>query len=343
MSLISSLPGAVSFLVTLLDQAYLSVIATIWYYVVHYGLTPRYSYPTGIGGNQSFLSFYGFLVDNVYVTVAGLLVLTGAFVVVASNSIGKTQLPSSFIYRTAFAITLSFFSLQISILVMKLSLALFLQVWDHGNFDWYSLFSVTGSVDQIKSSFSQDPFFKVIEFLILSVLFAGSGALLAILEVRQAMMLFLMLTLPLFSLFFTLKGLDNLAIKFWKLFIELNFLPFFILIILFTIHFFPNDFPLQIGTIIFAATSPYLLVTVSSSLTSRATALMNPGEFMGKASNPMRAAGNLAKSHIPGISGMGQINAQTTPRDGFRGKSLMEIAEMKDFEYRRFGGNPNEK
>lgn len=343
MSILTSLPGSASFLITLLDQAYLSVIAVIWYYVISYGLAPKYAFPVEVGNNQSFMSFYSFLFSNIYVAAAGLFILAGAFAIVATNSLGKTRLPSSFIYRAAFSITLSFFSLQITFLVMKLFLVLFLQVWNYGNTDWYSLFSVSGSMAQIRASFSQDPFFKVMEFLILSVLFAGTGALMAILEIRQAMLIFMILTLPLFSLFFTMRGLDNLAIKFWKLFIEINALPFFILIILYSIHFFPNDFPLQIGFIIFAASSPYLLTTISSALTSRASSLMNPGEYMGKLSNPSRFATNLLGSKISGGGASDSFTGSGKYGGGMRGKSLAEMVELKDFEYRKFGGDLNEK
>ncbi len=343
MSLITNIPGTASFIITLIDQAYLSIIAAIWYYVVYYGLAPKYAFPVGIGSNNSFASFYGFLMNSVYVTIAGLLILGGAFAIVASNSLGRIQFPSSFIYRAVFSVTLSFFSLQISFLVMKLFLALFLKVWNYGDMNWYSLFSVSGSVAQIKTSFAQSPFLKVIEFLVLSVLFTGTGALLAVLEIRQAILIFLVLTLPLFSLFFIMRGLDSVAIKFWKLFVEVNALPFFIVIILFNVHIFPNDFPLQAGFITLAATSPYLLVTASSALTSRASTILSPGDITGRAvQNPAQTAHNLLKGQMGG-AGFNRTRIDAAAGSGSRGKPISDIAQLRDFEFRKFGGGGNEE
>ena len=345
MSLISNIPGTASFIITLLDQAYLSIIAAIWYYVIYYGLAPKYAFPLGIGNNSSFLSFYGFLSDSIYVTVAGLLILGGSLAVIASNSFGKVQFPSSFIYRAVFSITLSFFSLQISFLVMRLFLALFLQVWGYGGMNWYSLFSVSGLISQIKMSFAQSPFLKAIEFLVLSVLFTGTGALLAVLEIRQAILIFQVLTLTLYSLFFVMRGLDSIAMKFWKLFFEVNALPFFILLILFNVHLFPNDFPLQVGFITLAATSPYLLLSASSAITSRATGIMSPGGIVGKAvQNPGQSAVSLARGQMFGGNfnrgGIGMASNQVVDT---RGRPMSEIAQMRDFEYRKFGGDSNEE
>lgn len=348
MSLLSTLPGTLSLIITLINQAYLAIIAAIWYYVVYFGLSPSYSFPVYLQNDGSFIAFFSALYNNIYLTLAGLMLLIGSSVLIASNSLGKIHFPSSLLYRTLFALILSYFSFQISILIMRFFLDLFLQLWNYNSMNWFSLFSVTNSVKQIRMSYSENPFFAVMEFLLLSLYFSGTGALLAILELRQALVIFLMLTLPMFSLFFMIKGLDYLAVKFWKLFVEINALPFFILLILFNVHFFPGNFLLQAAFIILAATSPYLIVTSNSILSSGATSLMNPGEFLGTAvANPATSIGRFVGSSRTGnkpFKGMrlGSEGPATFKGQGPGSYSLSDIALSDELRYHRFEVNPDE-
>lgn len=336
--------GTLSFIISLINQAYISITAVIWYYVIYYGLNPTYSFPVGIASNEDFLSFYNALFNNVYIALAGLIMVAGSLYLVISNSLGKIQLPSSFLYRAIFSVTVSYFSFDISIMVLKLARIIFLQVWNYGNVDWYSLFSITGSVQQLRLSFSTNPYFEAMEFLFLSIFFSATGALLAVLEVRQALVIFLVLTLPLFSLFFTFRGMDRLAVKFWKLFVEINTLPFFVAVILYTIHIFPNDFLLQAGLLVLAATSPYLLVSASSILSFRGMSLMTPEGFRSSfAASPMQAASKISRfanhGSGAGISGSrvseGRVN-QKFGKGGDEMSGLSSYAFSRDMKYDRF-------
>lgn len=339
MSLITSIPGALSGIISLANQAYLAIISVIWYYVVHFGLAPKYSFPISLQGKHSFTTFYREIFGGVYIELAAVVLLIGSFVLLASNALGRIQAPASLLYRVLFSVSLSFFSFQLSMFVMKFFMAIFLQIWDIPGVDWTSLFSVNGSVSQVRASYGQNPFFEVMEFLLLSSYFIASGALFAVLEIRQAILIFLILTLPLFSMFFMIRGLDKIAVKFWKLFLEINSLPFFIAIILYTVHFFPTDFPLQIALIFLAASTPYMLVTASSVLSSGATSMMQSGELFNSALKS--PAGTLFKSASAITSGSGRNFSKGTggPLDSSSGGVSMESISARDLEYRKFGGD----
>lgn len=338
MSALASLPGALSAVISLANQAYLAVIAAIWYYAMHFGLTPQYSFPLGLGNKPSFTTFYDEIFGGVYVELVGVAILIGAFILLASNSMGRISAPSSFLYRVMFSVSLSFFSFQLCIFIMKFFRALFLQVWDLPDINWLSLFSVTNSVGQIRASFGQDPFFEVMEFLLLSSYFIGSGALLAILEIRQAILIFLILTLPIFSMFFMVKGLDGIAMKFWKLFLEINALPFFIVIIIYAVHLFPSNFLLQIALIFLAAATPYMLVTASNVLSSGASSMMQSGElFKSPLSNPVETLYGSV-SQVTGTLGGGSSKGITGPVDASNGGVNMNSFSARDLEYRKYGG-----
>lgn len=342
MSILSSVPGALSVVITLINQAYIAVVAAIWYYVVYFGLSPDYSYPLGLEHRSSFTSFYAFLFGNVYISVGALIVLAGSFLLIVNNSMGRIQVPNALIYRILFSLVLSYFSLQICVLIMGFFKSLFLEVWNIGGLNWYSLFSVTNSIGQIRMSYGQDPFFSVMEFLLLSAYFVGTGALLALLEVRQALLIFLLLTLPLFSLFTIIRGFEEYALKFWKLFVEINALPFFVLVILFNIHLFPGDFLLQIAFISLACASPYLIVTANSILSSGATRMMAPNDlFSSGVSSPVgavRKASGLLTSEFLTKGTSGPVSADSMKEGNLRNGGW----SGDDFSYRRFGGDNGE-
>lgn len=322
MSFAPSLTGMLSGLVSLANAAYISLIGVIWFYIVDYGLSPAYSYPTGISGNYGFMSFYHMLFGSIYLETAGIAVLAASLVFIASNSLGRIHMPASLAYRTLFGFSLSFFSFRICLLTLHFALIFFMKVWNYDSFNWYSLISVSGTVKQIHGSHDQNPFFGVMEFLLLSVYFAATGSILAILEIREAMIIFLMLTLPLFSILFVVRGMENMAIRLWKTFLELTFLPFFMLIILFSIHIFAADFALQIGFMLLAAVSPYLLVTGGSMFGSRAVSMLSGGGLFGTlSSSPASWIGNSVEKAF--MSGGGSM-------------SQSDIPEGEENTYRRF-------
>lgn len=343
--MVTSVVGALSVLISLANQAYVSLIAIIWYYVVHFGLSPKYAYPTGIENNAGFMAFYHSLFNRVYISIGGLLALIASFALVASNSIGRQQLPSTLLYRLIFAISLSFFSFQISMLILRFFESVFLEMWNYGTINWLSLFSVTGTVSQLKTSYHSSPYFEVMKFLLLTVYFTGTGSLLAVLEIRQALTIFLVLTMPLFSLLFVIKGLDSWAVKFWKLLIELSALPFFILIILYNIHFFYHNFLLQAAFLLLAASSPYLMVSGGSLLSSGANSMLSNNRLFNSEANSPIGIASVAKKPLSMTSE--NSHAAVSPGRGFKGE--LPLGRVKrigfsnqdnsDIGYRRFGGN----
>ncbi|HKJ96949.1 MAG TPA: hypothetical protein VJ944_04330, partial [Thermoplasmataceae archaeon] len=131
----------------------------------------------------------------------------------------------------------------------------------------------------------------------------------------------------------------SLAVKFWKLFIEINALPFFILIILYNAHIFYGNFLLQAAFIILAASSPYLLVTASSILSSSATSLMNTGDFLGSSvSGPAGAIGKFASGSVKNSVGdvFGTAGKSGTFASRAKKTSMQDFALARDLEYNRF-------
>lgn len=343
MSILSNLPGAISIIISLINTAYLSVIAALWYYSVYFGLAPRYSYPVSISSQHSFIAFYGYLYNSVYTNIAAIIILGGSLLLIATNSFGRAYSSTTFLYRMLFAFSASFFSFQIGILILRLSRVLFLQIWTYPGVNWYSLFSVGSTLEQIRLSGHTDPFFEVMEFLLLSVYFVGTGGLLSVLEIRQAIVIFLLLTLPLFSLLFMVKGLEGYAIKFWKLFIEISFLPFFILIELYGIHLFPANFLLQLAFILIAASSPYLLVTANSVFSSGLSTMISSGDVFSspvstpiKLLNPARAGIRTAGLGLLGSGSKGESGPVSLSNSRNSRNNVFEEEMMRDFEYRRF-------
>lgn len=298
------------------------------------------------------MSLYNDLYSSIFIKIIQITVLLFSISIIAINSLGYPVSPIRGLYRIATALTISVFSLEIAQLIIFLSYELFNFLWSGQNIDWYNLFSVTNEVKQIQSSFSMgNSGNQVIDFLFLSGYFLSTLSLLAMLEIRQALILFLVIVLPFFSIMISFKSTERFAIMGWKLLIQISVIPFFVLIVLSISHLIIANFLLQLALLSLASIIPLLFVSSPSifqtgALSSIAGALSLESignRIIGYSSGASNVLGGADSSsgkefrRSPSISRnlKGSSGPITSGKSNPRGAGIMwDNVRERDFDYR---------
>ena len=230
-----------------MDLARPSIII-LWHLTVNYGLNPRYSYLEFINANTAFLTFYKYLFNSIYSDIIVTIMIFSAISMLVYNSFIKPYPATRFIIKMLVSSILFVESYKISMLFLKVSLVFYNNIYLLKP-DWYNIgFSGLSPENALMSILLNGSFMLAIVLLF------------GILIIRQALLLFFILFMPLASILFMIPGSEKHIIKFYRIFFEVSFFPFFTLIILYLIGMFNNPY-LDIGLIYVAATAPLFFVT----------------------------------------------------------------------------------
>ncbi|OWP55311.1 MAG: hypothetical protein B2I17_09940 [Thermoplasmatales archaeon B_DKE] len=263
LSLLSDIPKILAVIIYLADEAYIGVIGGFWYFLVKFGLEPSYAFPI-LTKDSSFMSFYYFMFNSIYFEIAAFVIVAASIYVLFSSSFGKNSGFGELGIRFSISVIVFMGSLEISQFIVQASYYVYGILWGYGNINWYSLLSVTNISSNISIPLSQiGASNALIEFFLLSWLFIATFTLLGMLIIRQAIIIFLTILLPVFSLLLMTKDSSKVAIKLWLLFIESAVLPTFVIILLILVHIFYGDFILQIGFLTLASLVPTLIMSNS--------------------------------------------------------------------------------
>ena len=223
-------------------------IIILWHLTVNYGLAPRYSYFEFIDANPGFLTFYKYLFNSVYSDIIVTIMIFSAISMLIYNSFIKPYPATRFIIKMLVSSILFVESYRISMLFLKVSLVFYNNIYTLKP-DWYNIgFSGLSPENALMSILLNGSFMLAIVLLF------------GILIIRQALLLFFILFMPLASILFMIPGSEKHIIKFYRIFFEVSFFPFFTLIILYLIGMFNNPY-LDIGLLYVAATAPIFFVT----------------------------------------------------------------------------------
>jgi hypothetical protein len=231
----------------LTDLARPSIIL-LWHLTVSYGLNPEYSYIQFIHGSSSFLKFYNYLFNSVYSDIILVVITISAILMLAYNSFLRPYPASRLIIKIFASIVLFESSYKISIFFLNVSLVFYNTIYSLRP-GWYGIeFSGLSGANSF------------ISFLFTGSFILAIAILFGILIIRQALILFFILFMPIASILLILPGSEKHVLKFYRIFFEIAFFPFFTLMILYLLSIFNNPF-LEIGIIYVAATAPVFFVT----------------------------------------------------------------------------------
>ncbi|MEM0156032.1 MAG: hypothetical protein QW597_05475 [Thermoplasmataceae archaeon] len=260
---LADIPKVLSAVIYLADEAYVGLIGVFWYFLVKFGLQPSYSFPD-MGSNIPLMGFYSFLFNNLYVEFASIAIVFAAMILMFTSYANSGRAYWTIVSRFSVSVILFVGSMEITQFIIGCTSYAFDSVWSYGSINWYSLLSVTNISSNLITPVSQvSASNSLVEFFLLSWLFVATFSLMSMLIVRQAIMIFLSLILPLFSLLFMTDSTSKLPVKLWILYIESSILPFFVMIILVLVHIFYYDFLLQIGFLSLAVLLPTVLMSNS--------------------------------------------------------------------------------
>ena len=138
---------------------------------------------------------------------------------------------------------------DISYIFLKTSYVFYNYIYSM-NHNWYGL--IYNNLD-VKGKFLS-LFFSGSMFFAISILFG-------ILIIRQAIIIFFILVLPLISIFLIFPDSEKYVFKFIRMFFEVAFFQFFTIMMLYTLTIFSNDFFLEMGIIYASAIVPLYFVT----------------------------------------------------------------------------------
>ena len=129
-------------------------------------------------------------------------------------------------------------------------------LWNYGNINWYSIFSITQILNFSTNDGSSS---IVLVFLYLTSYFLAMSSLLAELIFRETAELLLIAVIPIFSSIAFIRRTQEYLVRIFYSFIELNLLPIPIIIDLHLAFIFSADPILQLGFFMLAPVIPSLI------------------------------------------------------------------------------------
>ncbi|MGC8514812.1 MAG: hypothetical protein ACP5OC_01585 [Thermoplasmata archaeon] len=229
---------------------------------MQYGLNPSYSFFSIIGGSPAYFAIYNLVFGASYfiITEIALIVMATAFL--AINSAWGPINRLNILIRMSLAVVLPLFTIQVLAVIMYISGSGFSFIWNNAGVNWSSGLLYASSMTSISQVSGAAPsYLSVMEFFFLSGYFLATTSLIVTLELRQALLIVLSILLPVFSILFAIPRVDEYAKRMWKLFVETAVFPFFTIIAVYFAIESSGNFLLQLAFLIFAASSPFVIVS----------------------------------------------------------------------------------
>ena len=277
-----------------------------------------------------------------------LILIISSFIYVARNSILEPSSSGKFMIRLVISLSVGILAYQVSLAVLDISRSIFLLLWNE-NINWYGIMLSVNIPSQISQNLSGNNLGSLLLNLVFySGYFAVIMALLGMLALRQALILFFMVTLPVFTILSAVPGMEKTAISFWKFFIGLSVLPFFVLIPIYISTLVPDDFILRLALISLAAMMPVLLFSQSpifrfSTITSflSGASLGSTIEYGAATAQGFAAiaTGNSSISSITGVAALPLMRNIKFSPSGNNGKGNIDY---KAIEQREFNSGIND-
>lgn len=253
----------------LVDQAYKSLIGILWIALINYGLSPHYAFLIPFTTYKPYLSLENALINGFYFQFAVIVTLVVIMVALISNSFLKPKSLTLIFIRVTAAVVLgavSFYSFSWGLSMLDSTYA---SVYYGAHLNWsnYLLFS-SGLEHQGDTSILQSSISLIVQFFTLSAYFVSVVSLFTILMLRQALMLFSLLIVPLATVLTSLDIGKRYGKVIWEILIEMSAYPFIVIASLFLAHIFNWDAPLQLAFLFIPSLLPGILFTTGRSFLS---------------------------------------------------------------------------
>lgn len=291
-----------------IDQLYKSLIGVLWYACIYYGLNPHYSFLLPFLGNSEFISLTNSLYAGFFFQFSVLILLFASLGALIINIYSRPNSGYTFLFKWIVAVLAGAVSVFVITWLLSLVGTLYSAIFNSTSFSWYNFlnFSSYSTFSQVSNTQSGS-LGILIEIFALTGYFVSVTSLLAILMLRQALMLFAIVLVP----FATILGSTSKGKRFssivWEIIIEMSAYPFFVLLSLYLAHIFAWDVPLQLAFLFLPTIIPgYLLATGNSFLNAPIFGFLGGLSLSGAASRGLEAA-NIATMPLRGGSIGGSV------------------------------------
>ncbi len=278
-----------------IDQLYKSLIGILWYACIYYGLNPHYTFLLPFLSNSEFTELTNSLYSGFFFQFSVLILLLASLGALIINTYSKPSSGYIFLLKWIVAVLVGAVSVFVITWLLTLVGSLYGAVFKSAGFSWYNFlnFSSYSTLGRVPGNQSGS-LGILIEIFALTGYFVSVTSLLAILMIRQALMLFAIVLVP----FATILGSTSKGKRFssivWEIVIEMSVYPFFVLLSLYLAHIFAWDVPLQLAFLFLPSIIPgYLLATGNAFLGAPIFGFLGGLSLSGIASRGLEAA-NIA-------------------------------------------------
>lgn len=276
----------------LVDQLYKSLIGIIWYACVYYGLNPHYVFLLPFLENNGYTSITSALFNGFFFQFSVLILLFVSLGTLILNTYSKPGSSYSFLFKWIVAVLIGAFSFFAITWLMSELGTVYGAVFHSAGFNWYNFLNFSSySPISTETGPQSGTLGILIEIFALTGYFVSVTSLLAILMLRQALMLFAIVLIPFATILGSTSKGKRFSSIFWEIIIEMSAYPFLVLLSLYLAHIFALDVPLQLAFLFLPTIIPGLLfATGNSFLSAPLFGFLGGLSFSGVASRGMEAA-----------------------------------------------------
>jgi hypothetical protein len=330
-----------------LTRIYTPLLGLMWNFAIRYGLQGNMSYLGFAMGNTSYLGLYSYLYGSIMPAMISLVLGISAMLIIAGSGNSPGTMHRNQVIRIFLSVTVAAGSMAIMSLLLSSLQVPFDILFDRGNVDWYSFYSVFSSGAVAGTGTRSSTVSVIARFLLLSAYFIAVTSLLAVLVFRQALMILFILIMPVLTILACLDVGVKYAKMAWELVLEFMFFPFAVMLSLMLARIFSADVALNLAFLFLPSVLPGYLMFSGRNLSTAPMMSFIGGMTLGGAAS--RTAG-IATSFMDSASAGSPIRAMSSIAlapaadyrlvSGFRAakmdrKPLLEDVKNEELSYRK--------
>ena len=330
-----------------LTQIYTPLLDLLWNFAIKYGLQGNMAYLSFAMGNRSYLGLYSYLYGSIFPAMISLVLGVSAIFIIAGSGSNPGTVYRNQIIRILLSVTVAAGSMAIMSMLLSGLQVPFQVLFDRGNVNWYSFYSVFSSGALISAGSQSSTISVIARFLLLSAYFIAVTSLMAVLVFRQALMILFILIMPVLTILACLDIGVKYARMAWELVLEFMFFPFAVMLSLMLARIFSADVLLNLAFLFLPSILPgYIMfsgrnlsaapmMSFIGGMTLGGIASRTAGvatSFMDTAStgNPVRAMSSIALAPAADYRLVSGIRAGKMDK-----KPLLEDVKNEELNYRK--------
>lgn len=252
-----------------IDTVYKSIIGLLWNATITFGLNPKYAFLVPFTSSSSFENLDSYVSGTLFSQAAVIIILISSALTLVYNSLLQPKSYGRYIARVTASLIIGSISFFLIISVFGGLDTLYSSVFSTSGVNWsnFLLFSSNVSLSGGQTIVDGN-YAALIEIFTLTGYFTAVVALFAELMLRQALMLFALLLLPIGTALYALDHGRRFATILWEILIEMSVYPFLVLACLYFAHIFSWDMPLQLAFLFLPSLLPGIFFATGNSFLS---------------------------------------------------------------------------